>query len=134
MENLSSTNSRQINLSRCYREFVDIKIPRWIEQLSRIYRPNRNFLNGSRICRKAIETNSRKLRWIEDVLRSVKKRSPRVSIVSYLSRSVKKLLSLIKTVFQRREKHINECNQASYSTKYSNNILSFQKHLSTRKM
>ena len=35
----------------------------------------------------AIETNFRKLRWIEDAIRSVEKRSPRVSIDSYLSRS-----------------------------------------------
>ena len=34
VENLSSTNSRQMNLSRCYRESVDDKIPRWIENLS----------------------------------------------------------------------------------------------------
>ena len=73
----------------------------------------------------AIETNSRKLRWIEDAIRSVKKRSSRVSIDSYLSRSVEKLSNFIKTVFQRGEKHKNECNQASYSTKDPNNILSF---------
>ena len=34
---------------------------------------------------------------------------------------------------QRREKHINECNQACYSTKDPINILSSQKHLSTQK-
>ena len=36
----------------------------------------------------------------------------------------------LKTVFQRREKHRYECNQACYSIKDSNNILSSQKHLS----
>ena len=110
------------------------KEPQWIEQLSRSYRADKNFLNGSRICREAIETNSRKLWWIENVIRSVKKSSTRVSIDSYLSRAVEKLSRWAKTIFQRREKHINKCNQACYPTKYPNSILSSQKHLSTRKM
>ena len=37
-----------------------------------------------------------------------------------------------KTVFQRREKHRYEFNQASYSTKDPNNILSSQKHHSLK--
>ena len=49
------------------------KEPQWIEQLSRSYRADKNFLNGSRICREAIETNSRKLWWIEDALRPIEK-------------------------------------------------------------
>ena len=53
------------------------KIPQWIEQLSWSYQPNRNFLDGSRICREAIETNSKKFRWIEDALRSVEKKKPK---------------------------------------------------------
>ena len=134
IKNMSSTNSRQMNLSRWCRESINGKMPRRIEKLSRIYRPDRNFLDGSRICREAIEKNSRKLRWIKNAIRSVEKSSPRVSIDSYLPRSVEKLLSLIKTIFQGREQHRNECNQASYSTKDPNNILSSQKHLSTRKM
>ena len=48
-----------------------------------------------------------------------------------LSRSYQDCL---KIVFQRREKHRYECNQACYSTKDPNNILGFQKHLLTRKM
>ena len=101
-----------------------------IEKLS----ADRNFLDGSRICREAIQTNSKKLRWIKDALRSIKKRSPKVSIDNYLLRSVEKLSSLIETVFSKRGKtHRNECNQASYSTKDPNNMLSTQKHLSTRK-
>ena len=38
-----------------------------------------------------------------------------------------------KTVFQGREKHINECNQACYSIKDPNNIISSQNHLLTKK-
>ena len=68
------------------------------------------------------------------MIRSVEKKKPKGSIGSYLSRFVKKLSSLIKTIFQRGEKHINEYGQASYSTKDPNNILNSQKHLSTRKM
>ena len=111
-------------------EFVDDKKPWWINKLSRNYRTDRNFLDGSGICRETIKKNSRKLRWIKDVLRSVEKSSPRVSIAGHLSRSYR---AWWKTVFQRREKSINECNQASYSTKDPKNILSFQKHLSTKK-
>ena len=102
-------------------------------ELSRIYRPDRNFLNGFRIYREAIETNSRKLQWIENAIRFVKKSSPRVSIDRNLSRAIEKLSSLIKSVFQRGEKHRNECNQACYTTKDPNNILDSQNHLSTRK-
>ena len=35
--------------------------PRWIENLSRIYRPSRKFLYGSGIYQEAIETKSRNL-------------------------------------------------------------------------
>ena len=55
---------------------------------SNSYRPDKNFLDGSRICREVIKTKSRKLRWIENVIRSVEKSSPKVSIDSYLSRVV----------------------------------------------
>ena len=47
--------------------------------------------------------------------------------------AIENLSRCAKIVLQRREKHINKCNQASYSTKYSNNILSSQKHISTKK-
>ena len=40
----------------------------------------------------------------------------------------------LKTVFQRIEKHKHECNQTCYSTKNPTNILSCQKHISSRKM
>ena len=68
-----------------------------------------------------------------DAIRFVNKKSPWGSIDNYLSRSIEKLSSLIKTVFQREEKYRSECNQASYSNIDLNNILSSQKYLSTRK-
>ena len=52
----------------------------------------------------------------------------------WIEEAVEKLSSLIKTSFSKRgKKHKNECNQASYSTKDPNNILSSQKHLLTQK-
>ena len=82
------------------------RIYQWQKYLdgSNSYQPGRTFLDGSRICREAIETNSRKFRWIEKAIRSIEKRSPRSSIDSYLSRSVEKLSSLIKTGFSKRGK------------------------------
>jgi len=109
------------------------KKPRWIEQLSRSYREDRNFLNGLRISREVIEKNSKKFWWIKNVIRSVEKSNPRVSINRFLSRAIEKLSRWAKIVFQRREKHRNECNQACYSAKDPTNILSFKNHLSTRK-
>ena len=64
----------------------------------------------------------------------VQTRRKRGSIHSNLSKGIKKLSRCAKTVFQRREKHRHECNQTCYSTKDPNNILSSQKHLSSRKM
>ena len=59
---LLSTKSRQIWICRGVVENLSTaKVPWWIEILLRIYWPNRNFLDGSRSCRGAIETNSRNL-------------------------------------------------------------------------
>ena len=124
IEDLLSTNSRQTYMSRCYRELSKAKKLRWIKQLSSIYWADRKFLDGSRICIEAIETNSKKFWWIEIVLTSVEKGRSKVLIDSKLLRVVEKLLRCAKTVFQRREKHKNECNQACYSTKDPVNIIS----------
>ena len=51
-----------------------------------------------------------------------------------MSRGVKEVLRLFKNSFSRREKHIYKCNQTCNSTKDPNNILTSQKHLSTRKV
>ena len=47
--------------------------PQWIESLSRIYLLDKKFLDESRICQEAIETNSQKLRWIEITITAVEK-------------------------------------------------------------
>ena len=93
------------------------KVSRWIENLSRSYRDK-----------------VQKARWIEIVLTSIETRRKGGLIDSNLSRGVQKLLRSSKTVFQRREKYKYKCNQACYSTKDLNSILSSQKHFSTRKM
>ena len=118
-----------------------------IEEVSRIYREEAN-LNGSRICQGFIgQTESfwwieklsrsyrdkvQKARWIEIVLTSIETRRKGGLIDSNLSRGVQKLLRNSKTVFQRREKYKYKCNQACYSTKDLNSILSSQKHFSTK--
>jgi len=104
------------------------KVSQWIEQLSRSYWEKLQITQ-----------------WIEIALTSVNKRRKRVSIDSNLSRICREAIELDKNKkinkiknknnFSKRKKtHRNECNQANYSTKDPNNMLSFQKHLSTRKI
>ena len=94
-------------------------------------------------------------RWIEVAIEELSRRQKvsrliELAIESYRECDKKKLKGLdrqliyrklsrsyrdcLKIVFQRRDKHRYECNQACYSTKDPNNILSSQKHLSTQKM
>ena len=87
----------------------------WIENLSRSY-----------------QDKVQKARWIEITLTSIKPRRKRGSMLSV--ERCPKAIQKLKNSFSRREKHKYECNQACYATKDSNNILSSQNHLSTRKM
>ena len=106
-------------------------------------------LNRSRSCRVAIEQKPTSMdqtaikhllsrqkvsRWIEIALTSIETRRKMGLMDSNLSRGVEEFSRCAKTVFQRREKHRHECNQACYSTNDPINILSSQKHLSTGKM
>ena len=92
---------------------------------------------GSRWIEVAIEypesfsTNQSSYREVVD---NAIKNNWRVSIDSNLLKAIEKLSRWAKTVFHRREKHRYKCNQAYYLTKDPINILSSQKHLSTRKM
>ena len=101
---LSSINSRQIYLSRCYQELSTAKRPRWIELLLSIYRVDRKFLDGSRICQEAIETNSQKLRWIVIVLSFVKKGRSKVSIDSLGVESCREAVKMSKNSFSKKRK------------------------------
>ena len=75
---------------------------------SRIYRPDRNFLDWSRICREAIETSSRKLWWIEIALTSIEKGRSRGSIdspaVERYGEVIEKLSRLLKSNFSKKKK------------------------------
>ena len=126
---------------------------RQIEKLQSSYRVEAN-LDGSNSYRASIEQTEsfsmdqesiknlsrsyqdkvQKARCIEIALTFIKTRRKRGSIDSNLSKGVEKLSRCAKIVFQRRKKHIYECNQTCYSTKYPKNMLNSQNHLSTRKM
>ena len=90
---------------------------------------------GSRSCWAPIKTSSQKPQWIKIVIIAIEKGSLRCSIDPLAIERYWEAVEIAKkTVFQRREKHGHECNQACYSTKDPNNFLSSQKNLSTRKM
>ena len=72
-----------------------------VELQSSCYWLDKNFLDGSRISREAIKTNSKKFRWIENAMRSIEKRSPRVSMDNYLLRAIE----LDKNRFFKEEKN-----------------------------
>ena len=79
----------------------------WIENLSRSYRDK-----------------VQKARWIEITLTSIKPRRKRGSMLSV--ERCPNVIQKLKNSFSRREKHKYECNQACFTTKDPNNILSFQ--------
>ena len=93
------------------------KLPRWIKKLLRSYRDKFSKTSMDRNCDN--NYRERKLKRLD--------KQPSCREVSRNCRDCPKI------VFQRREKHKYERNQACYSTKDPNNILSFQKNLSTRK-
>ena len=128
---MSRIKNNKMELSRSYQEVSTAIWPRWIEQLSRIYRAYRNFLDGLRSRQAAIEPDSQKPWWIKFAIIAIEKRSLRGLIDSLV---VERCRDCSKTIFQRREKHRHECNQTCYSTKDPNNILNSQNHISTRKM
>ena len=120
--NVSSFKTRELTikeLSRICREVSTAKGARWIKKLSSIYQASRKFLDGSSSYWAAIE--------------NAIKRSWRGSIDNL---AVERCLAAVKIAqkqFFKKRKHIYECNQACYSTKDPNSILSSQKHLSTRR-
>ena len=88
-------------------------------QLLRSYRASRKFFNGlkqlSRSCR---ECDKKQLKGLD--------RQPSCREVSRSCRDY------LKKKISRREKHRHECNQACYTTKNLNNILSSQNHLNKK--
>ena len=102
-QDLSSTKTWQMNLSRCYQRSIDNKILQWIKKLSRIYRPDRKYLYGlrylSRFYREKFSESSMD-RYYDKISRDKKMKS---SIERNLSRSCR---GWRKKFFKRREKHI----------------------------
>ena len=78
-----------------------VKSPRWIEILSRIYRPDKNFLDGLRSYRDKVQ----KARWIEYAIRSIEIRSSRGSIDGNLSRICREVVELDKREFFKDRKN-----------------------------
>ena len=72
---LSSTKSRQMWICRgAVEDFSTTKIPRWIKKLSRIYRPNRKLLDGSKNLSSIYLDKVQKSRWIRITLIAVETR------------------------------------------------------------
>ena len=94
-----------MELSRSYREVSIAKWPRWIEQLLRIYRAYKNFLDRSRSCRTAIKIESQESRWIEIAITAIKKRSSRGSIDSLAVKRYREAVEIAKKQFFKEEKN-----------------------------
>ena len=96
---------------------VKQKFSWWIENLSR------NYWDKFQIAR-----------WIEITIRSVEKRSPKGSIDSNLLRIYREAVELDKRQFFKERKNTKRWMQSNKLLNIDlNNILSFQKHLSTKK-
>ena len=74
-------------------------------------------------------------RWIEVTIEEIESFSmDQLAIENVIKNNWRVSIDSLKIVFQKREKHKYECNQACYSTEDPNNILSSQKYLSTQKI
>ena len=103
------------------------KVPRWIKILSRIYRLDRKFLDGSRSYRDKFQ----KAQWIEIMLTSVETRRKRGSIEVNLLRIYREAVELEEKRFFKEEKS-KEINATSKLLKHrSNQHIELSKHLLT---
>ena len=88
------------------------KIPRWIEKLSGIYRPDKKLLNGLKKLSSIHREETQKPRWIEIAIRSVETRRRRGSIEENLSRIYQEAVELEeKEFFQGGKTQRDECNK-----------------------
>ena len=76
-------------------------MPGWIEEPSRIYQPNKKFLDGLR----SYQYKFQKALWIEIVLTSVEKRRKRGSIDANLSRIYREAIELKEKEFFKERKN-----------------------------
>ena len=132
--NLNKYESVEVLLRICrgaVKNLSMVKSPRWIEILLRIYRLDRNFLDGS----KSYWDKVQKARWIENAIRYVEIRSSRGSIDRNLSRICREVVELDKKEFSKIGKtQKDKSKQASYSNIDPINMLNSQKHVSTKTM
>ena len=94
-----------LNRSKSVKDLSTAKIPRWIEKLSRIYGPDRKFLDGSKKLLRIYRKETQKSWWIKILIRSVKKRRKRGSIEDNLSRICREAVELEKNVFFKEGKN-----------------------------
>ena len=111
-QDLSSTKTWQMNLSRCCQRFVDSKILQWIEKLSRIYQPDRKYPYGLRyVSRFYWEefSESSMDRYCDKISRDKKMKS---SIERNLSRICWEAVKLEEKGFSKKGKtYKDECNK-----------------------
>ena len=74
-------------------------IPRWIEKLSKIYRPYKRFLDGSKKLSSIYRDKVQKSRWNEIALTSIETRRRRGSIDTNLSRICREAVELEENEF-----------------------------------
>ena len=94
--------------------------PRWIENLSRIYRPDRKFLDGLKKPSRFYQQELQKSRWIKIALTIVEKRRKRGSIEESLSRIYQKDVELEEKEFSKKGK-TQEMNATSKLLKHRSN-------------
>ena len=114
---ISRTKSRLKWICRgAVEDLSTAKVPRWIEKLSRIYRPDRKFLDGSRSYRDKFQ----KAWWIEIALTSIEKRRMRGLIDANLSRICREAVELEENEFFKERKN-TEMNATSKLLKHRSN-------------
>ena len=102
-----------------YRE--EAQKPQWIKNLSKIYRPGRKFLDGSKKLSRSYRDTVQKARWIEYAIRSIKKRRQRGSIDANLLRICWEAVELEENEFFKERKNTKRWMQTSKLLKHRSN-------------
>ena len=102
-----------------YRE--EAQKPQWIKYLSKIYRPDRKFLDGSKKLSRSYRDTVQKARWIEYAIRSIKKRRQRGSIDANLLRICWEAVELEENEFFKERKNTKRWMQTSKLLKHRSN-------------
>ena len=81
------------------------KTPRWIEDLSRIYRLDKMLLDGLKKLSSIYQEETQKSRWIEILIKSIKKRRKRGLIEENLLRICREVVELEENEFFKEGKN-----------------------------